>query len=131
LVYFGYPQAHEDDAERAIKAGLAAIAAVDGLKARSVTPLKARVGIATGLVVVGEQIGADDSRERVAIGETPNLAARLQAVAAPGEVVIAASTRRLVGRMFDCRALWSIEAKGLPQPLEASQVPSPTPPLHP
>jgi class 3 adenylate cyclase/predicted ATPase len=122
LVYFGYPQAHEDDAERAIKAGLAAIVAVDGLKAHSVTPLKARAGIATGIVVVGEQIGADDSRERVAIGETPNLAARLQAIAAPGEVVIAASTRRLVGRMFDCRALGSIEVKGLPQPVEAWQV---------
>jgi class 3 adenylate cyclase/predicted ATPase len=122
LVYFGYPQAHEDDAERAIKAGLAAIAAVDGLKARAAAPLKARAGIATGLVVVGEQIGANDSRERVAIGETPNLAARLQAMAAPGEVVIAASTRRLVGRMFDCRALGLIEVKGLPQPVEAWQV---------
>src|SRR5215468_40529 len=122
LIYFGYPQAHEDDAERAIKAGLAAIAAVDGLKACAAAPLKARVGIATGLVVVGEQIGADDSRERVAIGETPNLAARLQAMAAPGEVVIAASTRRLVGRLFDCRALGSIDVKGLPQPVEAWQV---------
>src|SRR5215475_4782910 len=122
LVYFGYPQAHEDDAERAIKAGLAAIAAVDGLKARAAAPLKARVGIATGLVVVGEQIGADDSRERVAIGETPNLAARLQAAAEPGEIVIAASTRRLVGRMFDCRALAANELKGLPPSVEAWQV---------
>lgn len=122
LVYFGYPQAHEDDAERAIRAGLVATAAVDCLETRAAAPLKARVGIATGLVVVGDQIGASDSPERVAIGETPNLAARLQAVAPPGEVVIAASTRRLVGRMFDCRSLGSIEVKGLPQPVEAWQV---------
>jgi class 3 adenylate cyclase/predicted ATPase len=122
LVYFGYPQAHEDDAERAIKAGLAVVTAVDSIKGQVAGQLKARVGIATGLVVVGEQVGASDSQERAAIGETPNLAARLQAVAAPGEVVIAASTRRLVGRMFDCHSLGSIEVKGLPQPVEAWQV---------
>jgi class 3 adenylate cyclase/predicted ATPase len=121
LVYFGYPHAHEDEAERAVKAGLAAIAAVDALGARAGVQLKARVGIATGLVVVGEQRGAGDTQERVATGETPNLAARLQAIAAPGEVVIAASTRRLVGRMFDCRSLGTIEVKGLPQPVEAWQ----------
>jgi class 3 adenylate cyclase/tetratricopeptide (TPR) repeat protein len=122
LVYFGYPQAHEDDAERAVKAGLAVVAAVDSIKGQVAGKLEARVGIATGLVVVGEQVGAGDSQERAAIGETPNLAARLQAVAAPGEVVISASTRRLVGRMFDCRSLGSIEVKGLPQPIEAWQV---------
>lgn len=122
LVYFGYPQAHEDDPERAIKAGLAAIIAVDGLKVSATAPLKARVGIASGLVVVGEQIGSGDSHERVAIGETPNLAARLQGMAAPGEVVISVSTRRLVGGMFDLRALGSIEVKGLPHTVEAWQV---------
>jgi class 3 adenylate cyclase/tetratricopeptide (TPR) repeat protein len=122
LVYFGYPQAHEDDAERAVKAGLAAVAAVDNIKGQVAGQLKARVGIATGLVVVGEQMGAGDSQERAAIGETPNLAARLQAVAAPGEVVISASTRRLVGGMFDCPSLGSIEVKGMPQPVEAWQV---------
>jgi class 3 adenylate cyclase/tetratricopeptide (TPR) repeat protein len=122
LVYFGYPQAHEDDAERAVKAGRAAVAAVDSIKEQVAGQLKARAGIATGLVVVGEQMGAGDSHERAAIGETPNLAARLQAVAAPGEVVISASTRRLVGRMFDCHSLGAIEVKGLPQQVEAWQV---------
>ena len=127
LVYFGYPQAHEDDAEQAVRAGLAAIAAVDNNKGQVAGQLKARIGIATGLVVVGQQIGTADSQERVAIGETPNLAARLQAAAAPGEVVIAASTRRLIGRMFDCRALGTIEVKGLPQPVSAWQVLGETP----
>ena len=122
LVYFGYPKAHEDDAERAIRAGLAAVGAVDTIKVKGAAQLKARVGIATGLVVVGEQIGTGDSQERVAIGETPNLAARLQGLAAPGQVVMAASTRRLVGHMFDCRPLGTIEVKGLPQPVETWQV---------
>ena len=122
LVYFGFPHAHEDDAERAVRAGLAAVATVDGLKARAGVQLRAHVGIATGLVVVGEQIDANGIQERDAVGETPNLASRLQAVAAPGEVVIAASTLRMVGRMFDCRALGAIEVKGLPRPIEAWQV---------
>jgi class 3 adenylate cyclase/tetratricopeptide (TPR) repeat protein len=122
LVYFGFPLAHEDDAERAVSAGLAAVAAVDGLKARAGVQLRAHVGIATGLVVVGEQLDASGIQERDAVGETPNLASRLQAVAAPGEVVIATSTRRLVGRMFDCRALGANEVKGLPQPVEAWHV---------
>ena len=122
LVYFGYPAAHEHDAEQAVRAGLAILDAVGTLKAASGVTLQARVGIATGLVVVGEQLGTGDTQQRVAIGETPNLAARLQAAAAPGEVVIAASTRRLVGRMFDCRALGADEVKGLPQPVEAWQV---------
>ena len=122
LVFFGYPLAHEDDAERAVSAGLAAIAAVDGLKTRAGVQLRAHVGIATGLVVVGEQLDASGIQERDAVGETPNLASRLQAVAAPGEVVIATSTRRLVGRLFDCRALGANKLKGLPQPVEAWQV---------
>jgi class 3 adenylate cyclase/DNA-binding SARP family transcriptional activator len=122
LVYFGYPAAHEHDAEQAVRAGLAILDAVGTLKAASDVPLQARAGIATGLVVVGEQLGTGDTRQRVAIGETPNLAAQLQTVAAPGEVVIAGSTRRLVGRMFDCRALGADEVKGLPQPVEAWQV---------
>jgi class 3 adenylate cyclase len=104
LVYFGYPQAHEDDAERAVRAGLAAVGAVDALDAPAGLQLRAHVGIATGLVVVGERIEAGGHQERDAIGETPNLAARLEALAAPGEVVIAASTHRLVGRInFDER----------------------------
>ncbi len=92
------------------------------LKASSGETFQARVGIATGLVVVGEQLGTGNTQQRVAIGETPNLAAQLQAVTAPGEVVIAASTRRLVGQMFDCRALGAIEVQGLPRPVEAWQV---------
>ena len=108
-VYFGYPAAHEHDAEQAVRAGFAILDAVGTLKAVSGVTLQARVGIATGLVVVIEQLGTADARQRVAIGETPTLAARLQAAASPGEIVIAASTRRLVGRMFDCRALGANE----------------------
>ncbi len=126
LVYFGYPQAHEDDAERAVRAALAATAAVNALKIRAGVELRTHVGIATGLVVVGEPIEAGGYQERDAIGETPNLAARLQAVAGAGEVVIAASTRRLVGRMFDCRPLGAVDVKGLLQPVEAWQVLSAT-----
>lgn len=122
LVYFGYPAAHEHDTEQAVRAGLAILDAVRGLKVASDVTLQASAGIATGLVVIGEQPGTGETGQRVAIGETPNLAARLQAVAAPGEVVIAAGTRRLVGRMFDCRALDAIEMKGLPQPVEAWEV---------
>ena len=102
----------EHDAEQAVRAGLAILDAVGTLKAASDVPLQARVGIATGLVVVGEQPGTGDTRQRVAIGETPDLAAQLQAAASPGEVVIAASTRRLVGRMFDCRALGADRDEG-------------------
>jgi tetratricopeptide (TPR) repeat protein len=121
LVYFGYPAAHEHDAEQAVRAAVAILDADRSLRASADTPARTRVGIATGLVVVGEQ-GTGDTRQRVAIGETPNLAAQLQAVAAPGEVVIAAGTRRLVGRMFDCRALAGEERNGLPLSLEAWQV---------
>ena len=120
-VYFGYPAAHEHDAERAVRASLAILDAVSTLKAASLT-LQARVGIATGLVVIGEQPETGARQQRVAIGDTPTLAAQLQAVAAPGEVVIAASTRRLVGGMFDCRALSATKLKVLPRPVEAWQV---------
>ena len=120
FVYFGYPAAHEHDAEQAVRAGRAVIDAVAAQKASSDALLQARVGIATGLVVVGEQLAAGDSL--IAIGEAPSLAAQLQAVAGPGEVVIAGSTRRLVGRMFDCLALGGDEIQGLPQPAQAWQV---------
>src|ERR1051325_1515181 len=96
LVYFGYPQAHEDDAERAVRAGLELIQGVSGLK--SSTSLQTRVGIATGLVVVGDLIGSGEAQERGIVGETPNLAARLQGVADPNTVVIAESTRKQIGR---------------------------------
>jgi class 3 adenylate cyclase/DNA-binding SARP family transcriptional activator/predicted ATPase len=119
-IYFGYPAAHELDAERAVRAGLAIVDAVGTLKAASDATLRARVGIATGLVVVGEQLRICDTRQHVAIGEAPTLAGHLQAAASPGEIVIAASTRRLVRKMFDCRALPAVEVNG--QPIEAWQV---------
>ena len=101
LAYFGWPQAHEDDAERAVRAGLALTGAVAGLATPAGDPLAARVGIATGLVMVGELIGEGAAREQTVVGETPNLAARLQALAAPGSVVIGQATRRLVGGLFE------------------------------
>lgn len=122
LVYFGYPAAHETDAEQAVRAGLAVRDAVRRQNAASDVTLQARVGIATGLVVIDGQFGTGDTRQRVAVGETPSVAAVLQTAASPGEIVIAASTRRLVGRRFDCRALGADEVKGLPQPVEAWQV---------
>ena len=112
LVYFGYPQAHEDDAERAVRAGLELIVAVAGLKTRA--PLQTRVGIATGLVVIGDLIGSGDAQERGIVGETPNLAARLQGVAAPNTVVIAESTRRLLGNLFDLRTSGKKTSRGSP-----------------
>jgi class 3 adenylate cyclase len=93
LVYFGYPQAHEYDAERAVRAGLELVSAATALKTLAL--LQTRVGIATGLVVVGDLIGSGDAQERGIVGETPNLAARLQAIAEPDTVVIAESTRKL------------------------------------
>ena len=96
LIFFGYPQAHEDDAERAVRAALQLVAAVAGLKTHA--PLQTRVGIATGLVVVGEMSDAGGLRERGIVGETPNLAARLQSSAEPNQVVIADNTRRLLGQ---------------------------------
>jgi class 3 adenylate cyclase len=117
LVYFGYPQAHEDDAERAVRAGLELIAAVGGLKTRVL--LQSRVGIATGLVVVGDLIGSGDAQERGIVGETPNLAARLQGIAEPNTVVIADSTRRLLGNLFDIEDLGPRELKGIAEPVRA------------
>ena len=99
LAYFGYPQAHEDDPERAVRAGLELIAALAELESR--TSLQTRVGIATGLVVVGDLIGSGEAQERGIVGETPNLAARLQGMAEPNTVVIADDTRRLLGSLFE------------------------------
>jgi class 3 adenylate cyclase len=117
LVYFGYPQAHEEDAERAVRAGLALIAAVGALEAAS--PLQTRVGIATGLVVVGDLIGAGEAQERSIVGETPNLAARLQSVAEPNTVVIAESTRKLLGGLFELQDLGAKNLKGVAEPTRA------------
>jgi class 3 adenylate cyclase/tetratricopeptide (TPR) repeat protein len=109
LVYLGYPQAHEDDAERAVRAGLELVAAVGGLKTHA--PLQTRVGIATGLVVVGDLIGSGASQEQAIVGETPNLAARLQGIAEPNKVVIAEGTRRLLGNLFDLEDLGAQDLK--------------------
>jgi class 3 adenylate cyclase/predicted ATPase len=103
LIYFGYPQAHEDDAERAVRAGLAVIEAVGQLPARE--DLSVRLGIATGLAVVGDLIGEGAAQERGVVGETPNLAARLQGLAAPNTLIIAEATRRQIGGLFDLEDL--------------------------
>jgi len=121
LIYFGYPRAHEDDAERAVRAGLGVIDAVGRLDVKS-AQLEARVGIATGLVVVGDLIGEGSAQEQSVVGETPNLAARLQTLAAPSAVVIAVGTRRLVGDLFEYRDLGAVEVKGLSAPVPALQV---------
>jgi class 3 adenylate cyclase len=117
LVYFGYPQAHEDDADRAVRAGLELIAAVTALKSRA--SLQSRVGIATGLVVVGDLIGSGDAQERGIVGETPNLAARLQGIAPPNMVVIADGTRRLLGNLFELQDLGPTDLKGIAGPVRA------------
>jgi class 3 adenylate cyclase len=120
LIYFGYPQAHEDDAERAVRAGLAAIEAVGQLPAREA--LSARLGIATGLAVVGDLIGQGAAQERGVVGETPNLAARLQALAAPNVLVIAEATRRQIGGLFDLEDLGAQALAGFAEPQRAWRV---------
>ena len=117
LIYFGYPQAHEDDAERAVRAGLELVAAVGALKTHA--PLQTRVGIATGLVVVGDLIGFGEAQERGIVGETPNLAARLQGVAKPNSVVIAENTRKLLGNLFELEDLGAQDLKGISVPVRA------------
>ena len=121
LAYFGWPQAHEDDAERAVRAGLELVQSVSELPAAG-RPLATRVGIATGVVVVGDLIGEGAAQEESVVGETPNLAARLQALAAPGTVVIAARTRRLVGGLFALTDLGPQRLKGFAEPLAAFRV---------
>jgi class 3 adenylate cyclase len=118
LVYFGYPQAHEDDAECAVRAGLDLVEAV--LKLKTPASLsQVRVGIATGLVVVGDLIGSGDSQERGIVGETPNFAARLQGTAEPNMVVIAESTRKLLGNLFELQDLGARDLKGIARPARA------------
>src|SRR5216683_775061 len=120
LIYFGYPQAHEDDAERAVRAGIAVIEAVGKLPARE--DLRVRIGIATGLVVVGDLIGEGAAQERGVVGETPNLAARLQGLAAPNTLVIAEATRRQVGALFDLADLGPQALAGFAEPQPAWRV---------
>ena len=124
LVYFGYPHAHEDDAERAVEAALELVAAVAGLNMHA--PQQIRVGIATGLVVVGHLIPSGESEERGMVGETPNLAARLQGLAEPNMVVIAESTRRLLGSLFQLEDLGVRELKGIAGPVRAWAVLQPS-----
>jgi predicted ATPase len=111
LVYFGYPYAHEDDAERAVRSGLALIEVIGQL--RSEEPLQMRVGIATGLVVVGDIVGEGDAQERGIVGQTPNLAARLQGLAEPNMVMIDQGTRKLLGHLFELRDLGLMDLKGI------------------
>jgi class 3 adenylate cyclase/tetratricopeptide (TPR) repeat protein len=120
LVYFGYPQAHEDDAERAVRAALAVVEAVDRLPARE--HLRVRLGIATGLAVVGDLIGEGAAQERGVVGETPNLAARLQALATPNALVIADATRRQIGELFDLEDLGPQQLAGFAEPQRAWRV---------
>jgi class 3 adenylate cyclase/tetratricopeptide (TPR) repeat protein len=122
LVYFGYPQAHEDDAERAIRAGLSLVPSIGQLSIAGHEPLNARIGIATGLVVVGDLIGSGEAQERGVAGETPNLAARLQNLAEPGAVIIADGTRRLVGDLFELSELTPSALKGFSEPVHAWRV---------
>jgi class 3 adenylate cyclase/tetratricopeptide (TPR) repeat protein len=120
LIYFGYPQAHEDDAERAVRAGLAVIEAVGKLPGRE--DLSVRLGIATGLAVVGDLIGEGAAQERGVVGETPNLAARLQALAAPNALVIGEATRRQIGGLFDLEDLGAQQLAGFTDPQRALRV---------
>src|SRR5262249_45561166 len=125
----GYPQAHEDDAQRAVRAGLGIVATLPELNQRllpvvgahQAPPLQVRIGIHTGLVVVGE-LGGRDYHEAMALGETPNIAARLQSMAAPDTVVISAATQRLIAGLFTCQDLGRQELKGVSTPVSAYRV---------
>ena len=117
LAYFGYPRAHEDDAERAVRAGLNLVQVISKLHTPDGQSLAARIGIATGLVVVGDLIGEGAAQEEAVVGETPNLAARLQTLAEPGSVVIGGGTRRLLGDLFELSDLGQHSLRGFAEPL--------------
>jgi class 3 adenylate cyclase len=119
LAYFGYPRAHEHDAERAVQAGLAIVEAAPKLVTAASSPLHVRIGIATGLVVVGDLIGSGEAQERGVVGDTPNLAARLQTIADPDMVVIAEGTRKLLGNLFELQDLGAKDLKGIALPARA------------
>lgn len=120
MVYFGWPSAHEDDAERGVRCALEIVKAVKAAAAQA--PLAVRIGVATGTVVVGELSPGDDAETRLAVGDTPNLAARLQGLAAPNEIVIAPATRRLIGVAFELSDLGAHSLKGIAQPVQAWRV---------
>jgi class 3 adenylate cyclase len=119
LAYFGYPQAHEHDAERAVPAGLAIVEAAPNLETAAQAPLHVRIGIATGIVVVGDLLGSGESQERGVVGDTPNLAARLQGIAESDTVVIAERTRKLLGDLFELADLGPQDLKGVGGPTHA------------
>ncbi len=122
LAYFGWPRAHEDDAERAVRASLAVIPAINSLKTPRGDALSARIGIATGLVVVGDLIGEGSAQEEAVVGEAPNLAARLQAMAEPNTVVASSSTQRLVAGLFETVDLGRPELKGFTTPVRVWRI---------
>jgi class 3 adenylate cyclase len=126
LVYFGYPRAHEDEAERSVRAGLDIVDAMAGLNAAIRRPsgveLAVRIGIASGPVIVGDQIGEGTASETAVVGETPNLAARLQALAQPNQIVVSAATRAMLGDHFDLEDLGAYELKGFAEPVPAWRV---------
>jgi class 3 adenylate cyclase/predicted ATPase len=122
LIYFGFPRAHEDDAERAVRASLEVIETVGALRTKSDVALESRVGIATGLVVVGDMVGVGTAQEIAATGETPNIAARLQGLAEPDTLVVDRTTHRLVSGLFDTRDLGKFDLKGIPEPTRAWRV---------
>src|ERR1041385_4826196 len=122
LIYFGYPRAHEDDAERAVRAALGLISAVGALQVRTGQPLQVRVGVATGVVVVGDIVGEGAAQEKAVVGETPNLAARLQGMADPNCIVISSATRDLVGRQFEYEDLGPQALKGINKPVHSWKV---------
>jgi class 3 adenylate cyclase/tetratricopeptide (TPR) repeat protein len=119
LAYFGFPRAHEDDAERAVRAGLDIAAVVAKLETPANENLKVRIAVATGIVVVGDLVGQGSAQEQAVVGETPNLAARLQALAEPGSVVIAEATRRLLGGIFELKPLGPQTLRGFDAPVPA------------
>src|SRR5262249_35482394 len=122
LAYFGWPRAHEDEAERAVRTALAIVDSIVRLVIPAQATLGVRVGIATGLVIVGDLVGEGAAQEETVVGETPNLAARLQALAEPGWVVIAEATRRLLGDLFELTDLGLQELKGIATPARAWRV---------
>lgn len=122
LAYFGWPRASEDAAEQAVRAALAIVTAVSTMLASTGNALAARIGIATGLVIVGDLLGEGSAKEEAVTGETPNLAARLQQAAQPGTVVIADGTRRLLGDLFEFAGLGSLQLKGFAEPVPAWRV---------
>ncbi len=126
LAYFGYPEAHEQDPEHAVEAGLAIVRSVPELATPAGSPLHVRVGVATGLVVVGDLMGSGESEERGVVGATPHLAARLQGIAEPDSVVISDGTRRLLGSLYDMKDLGAVELKGIAGPTRAWAVLGPS-----